>query len=65
MRKHKGVCVYHLNSSDLAVNKEKSPGLLPLLAVIGQVLTRERESVGPWESCSVYQVQGPLTMLTV
>ena len=57
--------MYHLNFSDLAVNKEKSPGLLPLLAVIGQVLTRKSESVGPWESCSVYQVQGPLMMLTV
>lgn len=57
--------MYHLNFSDLAVNKEKSPGLLSLFAVIGQVLMRESESVGPLESCSVYQVQGPLRMRMV
>lgn len=57
--------MYRLNFSDLAVSKEKSPGSLPLFAVIGQVLMRESESVGPSESCSVYQVQGPLRMLTV
>ena len=42
--------MYHLNFSDLAVTKEKSPGLLLFFTMTGQVLRKDSKSVGGTQS---------------